>query len=130
MSLLENQSPKQISKPRIQKKVSNIKQKLTLKGLQTTIADYLRKCGYEVSEDLEVIGKSGIKYAFKIVAKRDDLIIQPTIVIEIVNYGKRGDIDISKIVEFDAEAFDAGFDKKVFIGIPGLSKEVLQAPLS
>jgi DNA-binding response OmpR family regulator len=87
---------------------------------------FLKKRGYEVFEKAKIIGKSGAEYVFDIIARREDGIVVPTIAIDMAILSSGQEVDINEISQFDSEAYDAGIRNKVFVGIPGISRQALQ----
>jgi CheY-like chemotaxis protein len=87
---------------------------------------FLRNRGYEVFERAKIIGKSGAEHVFSIIARRDDGIVMPAIVIEMSSLAPGQEVDINELSQFDSEAYDAGIRNKVFVGLPRMSTQALQ----
>ena len=88
------------------------------------LVDFLKQHGYEVKENTEVKGRSGATHKIDTLAARDDGIIihQIAIGIEVAEEP----VGLNKVFDFDSKAYDSGILNKVFIAVPGLSKEARQ----
>jgi len=85
------------------------------------LIQYLKKQGYRVRENAEVKGRSGAIHNIDIVATKDEGIITHRIAIGIEVAEKPMGLD--RVFDFDDKAYDAGIMDKVFIAVPGLTKE-------
>jgi len=85
------------------------------------LVQYLQGRGYEVKENGRIKGQSGAEHSFDIVATRDDLIVVHNVVIGILV--DREAVEIERVFQFDARAYDCGITDKVLIAVPGLSRE-------
>ena len=85
------------------------------------LIQYLEKQGYKVKEKAEVKGRSGAAHNIDILATKDEGIITHHIAIGIEVAEKPTGLD--KVFDFDDKAYDAGILDKVFIAVPGLTKE-------
>jgi ribosomal protein S27E len=85
---------------------------------------YLEKHGYKVKEDAEVTGRSGAIHNIDLLATRDEGIITHSIAIGIEMDGKPMGLD--RVFDFDDRAYDAGILDKVFVAVPGLTREASQ----
>jgi len=85
---------------------------------------YLEKQGYIVKENAEVKGRSGAVHNIAILATRDEGIITHRIAIGIEEADKP--MGLERVFDFDDKAYDTGILDKVFIAVPGLSKEAMQ----
>jgi general secretion pathway protein E len=85
---------------------------------------YLEKQGYKVKEKAEVKGRSGAAHNLDILATKDEGIITHRIAIGIEVAEKPMGLD--RVFDFDDKAYDAGILDKVFIAVPGLTKESRQ----
>lgn len=85
------------------------------------LVDFLKQHGYEVKENTEVKGRSGATHKIDTLAARDDGIIihQIAIGVEVAEEP----VGLNKVFDFDSKAYDSGILNKVFIAVPGLSKE-------
>jgi predicted RNA-binding Zn-ribbon protein involved in translation (DUF1610 family) len=91
---------------------------------KSQLIQYLEKQGYRVKENAEVKGRSGVAHSIDILATKDEGIITHRIAIGIkVNEKTMG---LDKVFDFDDKAYDAGILDKVFIAVPGLTKEARQ----
>ncbi len=82
---------------------------------------YLEGQGYEVQENAEVEGRSGATHNIDILATRDEGIIVHRIAVGIA-VGEKP-LALDRVFDFDDKAYDAGILNKVFIAVPGLTKE-------
>jgi CheY-like chemotaxis protein len=87
---------------------------------------FLRNRGYEVFERAKILGKSGAEHIFDLVARKDDGIVIPTIAIDMSILPPGQEVDINELSQFDSEAYDSGIRNKVFIGLPGITKQAMQ----
>jgi uncharacterized OB-fold protein len=83
--------------------------------------EFLKRHGYEVTENATVKGKSGAEHNIDILATRDDGIIIHNVAIGIEI--ARDKIELDRILDFDVKAFDSGIHDKVLIIIPTLGEE-------
>ncbi len=88
------------------------------------LIQYLEKEGYIVKENAGVKGRSGAAHNIDILATRDEGIITHRIAIGIEVDEKPMGLD--RVFDFDDKAYDAGIMDKVFIAVPGLTKEAMQ----
>ncbi len=84
----------------------------------------LKQRGYEIKEDAEVKARSGAKHSLDVLATRDDGIVTHQIAIGIEVNDKP--VGLDKVFGFDDKAYDIGIQDKVFVAIPGLTKEARQ----
>jgi len=91
---------------------------------KSQLIQYLGRQGYRVRENAEVKGRSGAVHNIDIVAIKDEGIITHRIAIGIEVDEKPMGLD--KVFDFDDKAYDAGIMDKVFIAVPGLTKEAKQ----
>jgi len=91
---------------------------------KSQLIQYLKKQGYRVREDAEVKGRSGATHNIDIVATKDEGIITHRIAIGIEVDEKPMGLD--RVFDFDDKAYDAGILDKVFIAVPGLTREAKQ----
>jgi general secretion pathway protein E len=80
--------------------------------------------GYIVKESAEVKGRSGAAHKMDILATKDEGIITHRIAIGIETDEKPMGLD--RVFDFDDKAYDSGIMDKVFIAVPGLTKEATQ----
>jgi len=85
---------------------------------------YLERQGYEVKEDAEVEGRSGAAHNIDILATKDEGIITHRVAIGIEVGEKLMGLD--RVFDFDDKAYDAGILDKVFVAVPGLTREARQ----
>jgi len=91
---------------------------------KSQLIQYLSKQGYRVKEKAEIKGQSGAAHRIDILAVKDEGIITHRIAIGIEESEKPMGLD--RVFEFDDRAYDAGIMDKVFIAVPGLTKEASQ----
>ena len=88
------------------------------------LIQYLEKQGYIVKEITEVKGRSGAIHKIDILATKDENIITHRIAIGIETDEKP--MGLERVFDFDDKAYDSGIMDKVFIAVPGLTKEAMQ----
>jgi hypothetical protein len=91
---------------------------------KSQLVQYLEKQGYTVKEKAEVKGRSGAVHNIDILATKDEGIITHRIVIGIEVDDKPMGLD--RVFDFDDKAYDSGIMDKVFIAVPGLTREAMQ----
>jgi ribosomal protein S27E len=91
---------------------------------KSQLIDYLKHLGYQVEEDAEVQGRSGAQHNLDILATKDDGIVIHHIAIGVEVSEKP--VELDKVFDFDDKAYDIGILDKVFIAVPGLSREAEQ----
>jgi hypothetical protein len=91
---------------------------------KSQLIKYLKKQGYIVKENAEVKGRSGAAHNIDILATKDEGIITHRIAIGIEVDGKP--VGLDRVFDFDDKAYDTGILDKVFITVPGLTKEARQ----
>jgi ssDNA-binding Zn-finger/Zn-ribbon topoisomerase 1 len=88
---------------------------------KTQLLEFLKKLGYEVTEDAVVKGRSGAEHKIDILATKDDGIVVHDIAIGIKVVG--GEIGLGEVCDFDDIAYDSGIHDKVLVVQPGLRPE-------
>jgi hypothetical protein len=83
--------------------------------------EFLRRNGYEVTENARVTGRSGAEHSIDMLATRDDGVITHSVAIGVEI--ARDKIELDRILDFDVKAFDSGIHDKVLIIIPALGEE-------
>jgi hypothetical protein len=91
---------------------------------KSQLIQYLEKQGYRVKEHAEVKGRSGAAHNIDILATKDEGIITHRIAIGIEVEEKPMGLD--RVFDFDDKAYDSGILDKVFIAVPGLTREARQ----
>jgi hypothetical protein len=76
--------------------------------------------GYEVYPNYTLIGRSGTEHSFTIFATRNDFIVKPKLALTIATAENGKSVEIEKLVQYDAAAYDTGITNKVFVAIPCL----------
>jgi len=100
-----------------------VKQPFEFKS-KSQLIQYLKKQGYIIKEDAEVKGRSGAAHNMDILAIRDEGIITHRVAIGIEVDEKP--MGLNKVFDFDDKAYDAGILDKVFVAVPGLTREARQ----
>ena len=85
--------------------------------LKEQLREYLREQGYKITEDAKLIGKSGIKHGFDLLAEKDDGFSSHTVAICIAAGGNREE-EASSIFSFANKAFDTGLNNRLLIAVP------------
>ncbi len=91
---------------------------------RSQLIQYLEKQGYTVKEKAEVKGRSGAAHSIDILATKDEGLITHRIAIGIETDEKPMGLD--RVFDFDDKAYDAGILDKVFVAVPGLTREAMQ----
>ncbi len=91
---------------------------------KSQLIEYLKQLGYQVNENAEVQGRSEAKHNLDILATKDDGIVTHHIAIGIEVAEEA--VKLDKVFDFDDKAYDIGIMDKVFIAVPGLSREARQ----
>ena len=91
---------------------------------KSQLIQYLEKQGYTVKEKTDVKGRSGAVHNMDILATKDEGIITHRIAIGVETDDKPMGLD--RVFDFDDKAYDTGILDKVFIAVPGLTKEATQ----
>jgi general secretion pathway protein E len=91
---------------------------------KSQLIEYLKKRGYRVRADAEVKGRSGAIHNIDIVATKDEGIITHRIAIGIEVDEKPMGLD--RVFDFADKAYDTGIMDKVFVAVPGLTREARQ----
>lgn len=93
--------------------------------LRDQLREYLREQGYKITEDAKLVGKSGIKHSFDMLAEKDDGFSSHTIAICIAAGGNR-EQEASTIFSFANKAFDTGLNNRLLIAVPELTDKSKQ----
>jgi hypothetical protein len=88
------------------------------------LMQYLERQGYTVKEKASVKGRSGAPHEIDVLATKDEGIITHRIAIGIEKDDKP--MGLEKVFDFDDKAYDAGIMDKVFVAVPGLTREAMQ----
>ena len=91
---------------------------------KSQLMQYLERQGYTVKEKTEVKGRSGAVHNMDILATKDEGIITHRIAVGIERDEKP--MGLERVFDFDDKAYDAGILDKVFIAVPGLTREAMQ----
>jgi general secretion pathway protein E len=93
--------------------------------LKDQILEYLHQQGFEVTEEAELIGKSGVEQTFDILAWRDDGFTSYKMAVCVTAGGNR-DTEVTTIFNFANKAYDTGISDRVLIAAPEVSPEARQ----
>jgi hypothetical protein len=88
------------------------------------LMQYLEKQGYTVRENASVKGRSGAPHDMDILATKDEGIITHRIAVGVETSDKP--MGLERVFDFDDKAYDAGIMDKVFVAVPGLTREAMQ----
>jgi Thaumarchaeal output domain 1/Restriction endonuclease len=91
---------------------------------KSQLMQYLERQGYTVKEKAEVKGRSGAVHNMDMLATKDEGIITHRIAIGIEKDDKP--MGLERVFDFDDKAYDSGILDKVFVAVPGLTKEAMQ----
>ncbi len=91
---------------------------------KSDLIEYLKRHGYTVRENAEVKGRSSAVHYIEILATKDEGIITHRVAIGTAVDDKP--MGLEWVFNFDDKAYDAGILDKVFIAVPGLTKEAMQ----
>jgi hypothetical protein len=91
---------------------------------KSQLMQYLEKHGYMVKENASVKGRSGASHEISVLATKDEGIITHRIAIGVQTDQKP--MGLETVFDFDDKAYDAGIMDKVFVAVPGLTKEAMQ----
>jgi hypothetical protein len=91
---------------------------------RSELIQYLERQGYKVKENAEVKGRSGALHSIDMLATKDEGIITHRIAIGVKEDEKPMGLD--RVFDFDDKAYDSGILDKVFVVVPGLTKEAMQ----
>ena len=90
--------------------------------IESRAIKYLEKQGYKVTVKAQLLGKSGIKHTFDMLAEKDDGLTTQVIVICIAMGGDK-ESEASVIFDFANKAYDVGIKDRVLIAVPRVSPE-------
>ncbi len=91
---------------------------------KSQLIEYLQSGGYEVKENARLQGRSGATHNIDILASRDDGIVTHHIAIG-MGIGTKP-VSLDRVFDFDDKAYDIGILDKVFVAVPGLTREARQ----
>ena len=92
-------------------------------GTMLEIAQSLKRLGYKVEEDVTVIGKSGARYTFEVLATFSDSLVSHKIGIDDIT---TEELSLSQISLFDSKAYESGIQDKVLLVKGHVSPEASQ----
>ncbi len=88
---------------------------------KSQLIEFLKKRGYEVTENAIVKGRSGAEHRIDILAARDDGIVTHDIAIGVKVAGD--EIGLGEMFDFDDKVYDIGIHDKILVALPGLRTE-------
>ncbi len=91
---------------------------------KSQLVEFLKQRGYEVVENATMKGRSGAEHKLDMLATRDDGIVIHHIAIGVE--AGQDKIGLDKVFDFDDKTYDIGIRDKVFIAVPGLTREARQ----
>jgi general secretion pathway protein E len=90
------------------------------------LKNLLENRGYNVEENLNVVGRSGADHVIDLYARKDDGIIDHKVAACIITEKDILNGDVNVVMQFDTAAYDVNIRDKVLISVPTLSKEARQ----
>ena len=91
---------------------------------KSQLVEFLKQRGYEVVENATMKGRSGAEHKLDMLATRDDGIVIHHIAVGVE--AGQDKIGLDKVFDFDDKTYDIGIRDKVFIAVPGLTREARQ----
>ncbi len=85
--------------------------------LRGELREYLQRQGYEVNEDAGLVGKSGIRHSFDMLAEKNDGLSTHRLAVGIAAGGDRED-EATVIFDLANRAFDAGINNRLLVAVP------------
>ena len=93
--------------------------------LRSQLREYLQSQGYKVTEEASLLGKSGIKHTFDMLAEKNDGFSNHSVCIAIAAGGDK-EVEASAIFTLANKAFDTGIGNRLLIAVPGFSEKSKQ----
>jgi general secretion pathway protein E len=93
--------------------------------LRAELREYLQRQGYKVTDDARLMGKSGIKHAFDMLAEKNDGVSTHTVCI-IISAGGDKEAEANAIFSLANKAFDSGINNRLLIAVPAFSEKSKQ----
>ena len=81
----------------------------------------LARRGYEIKEKVKIKGRSGIQYAFDILAHAEEGQVEHRLGMDFLNGDK--EVSLEQVMLFDTKAYEVGVDEKVILVVTELSPE-------
>jgi predicted RNA-binding Zn-ribbon protein involved in translation (DUF1610 family) len=88
---------------------------------KSQLVDFLARQGYKVTEGAAMMGRSGAKHTFDLLATRDDGVVVHNIVIGVEVAGKK--VGLDRVFDFADKAYDCGIHDKILLVLPVLERE-------
>ncbi|MFO7773088.1 MAG: GspE/PulE family protein [Dehalococcoidia bacterium] len=102
-----------------------VQQTKTGPNLKARFREYLEARGYEVTEETELVGKSGVTHIFDMLARLDDGFTNYMMAV-CVTGGGRKETEAETIFHFANKAYDCGIIDRVLVAVPALSQQAKQ----
>jgi general secretion pathway protein E len=93
--------------------------------LRGELRDYLQRQGYEVNEDADLVGKSGVRHSFDMLAEKNDGLSTHRVAVGIAA-GCEPNAQASVIFDLANRAFDAGINSRLLVAVPGFDEKSKQ----
>jgi general secretion pathway protein E len=93
--------------------------------LRSELRDYLQRQGYKVTEEAKLLGKSGIKHTFDMLAEKNDGLSTHSVCIGISAGGDK-ESEANAIFSLANKAFDTGINNRLLIAVPAFSEKSKQ----
>ncbi len=93
--------------------------------LKVELKEYLQRQGYKVTEEAKLLGKSGIKHTFDMLAEKNDGLSTHSVCIGISAGGDK-EAEANAIFSLANKAFDTGINNRLLIAVPAFSEKSKQ----
>jgi len=93
--------------------------------LRSELREYLQRQGYKVTEEAKLLGKSGIKHTFDMLAEKNDGLSTHSVCISISAGGDK-EAEANAIFSLANKAFDTGINNRLLIAVPAFSEKSKQ----
>jgi general secretion pathway protein E len=93
--------------------------------IKAELKEYLQRQGYKVTDDAKLLGKSGIKHAFDMLAEKSDGLASNSVCIGISDGGDQ-EVEANAIFTLANKAFDTGINNRLLIAVPAFSEKSKQ----
>lgn len=93
--------------------------------LKDELREYLQRQGYKVIDDAKLLGKSGIKHTFDMLAEKNDGLSTHSVCIGITAGGDK-EAEANAIFSLANKAFDTGINNRLLIAVPAFSEKSKQ----
>jgi general secretion pathway protein E len=96
-----------------------------LPELRDELREYLQRQGYEVNEGADLVGKSGIRHSFDMLAEKNDGFSTQKVAVGIAA-GSDRDTEAGVIFDLANRAFDTGINRRLLVAVPGFGEKSQQ----